>query len=156
MPWYSSFCKGWPRNKANPGDWIDESSNYVWNIAAESFNMDTKPADTHACHPNQRSPTYQNNAPMASAAPGDMIRLRYGGNGHTRGANVPGGVPGTVSVFWKGAPEQEITDISEFTPKNTLQTAAFDGLAFAYPADKNVKTPVQGLVDKGNWMELNM
>lgn len=94
---------------------------------------------------------------MTTAAPGDMIRLRYGGNGHTRGYNAgfeKG--PGNVTVYWKGSPEQEITDISEFTPKNALQTSKFDEFAFAYPADKSITTPMAGLVDKGNWMELNL
>jgi hypothetical protein len=158
MPWYSYMCKGWPRNKANPGNWIDESTNYIWNIAANSWNGGSyHPADTHACPANQRTPTYQDNAPMTTAAPGDMIRLRYGGNGHTRGYNAgfeKG--PGNVTVYWKGSPEQEITDISEFTPKNALQTSKFDQFAFAYPADKSITTPMAGLVDKGNWMELNL
>jgi hypothetical protein len=156
MPWYAYQCSGWPRNKANPGNWIDESTNYVWNIAAESWNGgDYHPADDHACPPNQRSPTYQANAPMASVAPGSSIRLRFGGNGHTRGYNV-GGSPGTVAVYWKGAPEQEITDISEFTAANKLQEAGFSDDCFSYPADPNIKTPQQGLVDKGNWMVLNL
>lgn len=158
MPWYASYCKGWPRNKANPGNWIDESTNYVWNIAAERFNMGaSKPSDTHACNAMQRSPTYQDGAPMTTAAPGDMIRLRYGGNGHTRGYNAgfeKG--PGNVTVYWKGAPEQEITDISEFTAENTLQTQAFAANSFSYPADKSVTAPEAGLVDKGNWFELNL
>jgi len=158
MPWYSQYCKGWPRNKANPGNWIDESTNYVWNIAANSWNGGSfHPADTHACPPGQRTSTYQDNAPMTSAAPGDMIRLRFGGNGHTRGANAGGDSgPGNVTVYWKGKPEQEITDISEFTPANALQTSGFAENSFSYPADPNVKSPVQGLVDKGNWMELKL
>ncbi|KAE9992091.1 hypothetical protein Vi05172_g10363 [Venturia inaequalis] len=158
MPWYSQYCKGWPRNKANPGNWIDESTNYIWNIAAQRFNMGAqKPSDTHACNANQRSPTYLDGAPMTTAAPGDMIRLRYGGNGHTRGYNAgfeKG--PGNVTVYWKGAPEQEITDISEFTAANTLQSQAFAANSFSYPADKSITSPEDGLVDKGNWFELNL
>lgn len=161
MPWYSQYCHGWPRNKANPGNWIDESTNYVWNIAANSWNGGSyHPADTHACPPNQRSPTYQSGAPMSTAAPGGMIRLRYGGNGHTRGYNVGGpqnnNSPGTVSVYWKGAPEQEITDISEFTKANLLQTQGFADQSFSYPANPAIVTPEQGLVDKGNWFNLNL
>jgi hypothetical protein len=160
MPWYADECHGWPRNKANPGNWIDDSTNYVWNIAANSWNGGSyHPADTHACPAGQRSPTYQDNAPMTTAAPGDMIRLRFGGNGHTRGFNVggqPGPNSGTVTVYWKGKPETEITDISEFTPENALQTGGFSDGSFSYPADPNIKSPDQGLVDKGNWMELNL
>jgi hypothetical protein len=96
---------------------------------------------------------------MSTAAPGDMIRLRFGGNGHTRGYNA-GGQPapnsGTVTVYWKGQPETEITDISEFTPENALQTGGFSDGSFSYPADPNIKSPDQGLVDKGNWMELHL
>jgi hypothetical protein len=91
---------------------------------------------------------------MTSAAAGSSIRLRFGGNGHSRGA--PMGDAGTVTVYWKGAPELEITDISEFTPQNTLQTAGFAADSFSYPADPKVITPVQGLVDKGNWLLLNL
>jgi hypothetical protein len=160
MPWYSDECHGWPRNHANPGNWIDESTNYVWNIAANSWNGGSyHPSDTHACPPGQRTPVYQDNAPMVSAAPGDMIRLRFGGNGHTRGYNVggqPGPNSGTVTVYWKGQPEDEIVDISEFTSNNTLQSQGFSDNSFSYPADPSIKTPDQGLVDKGNWMELNL
>jgi hypothetical protein len=156
MPWYSYMCHGWPRAKENPGNWINESSNYVWNIAAESWNGGSyHPPDTHACPPEQRTPTYQPNAPMVTATPGDMIRLRFGGNGHSRGFDV-GGEPGTVTVYWKGAPEQEITDISEFTTQNALQSAGFSADSFSYPADPSITSPTQGLVDKGNWMELNL
>lgn len=156
MPWYSYMCHGWPRAKENPGNWINESSNYVWNIAAESWNGGSyHPPDTHACPPEQRTPTYQPNAPMVTASAGDIIRLRFGGNGHSRGFDV-GGNPGTVTVYWKGAPEQEITDISEFTPQNSLQSAGFSADSFSYPADPSITSPTQGLVDKGNWMELNL
>jgi hypothetical protein len=86
-----------------------------------------------------------------------MIRLRYGGNGHTRGSNAGSdGSPGTVKVFWKGAPEQEIVDISEFTPNNTLHTQGFADDSFSYPANPSIKSPTQGLIDKGNWMELRL
>jgi len=163
MPWFTGFCSGWPRNKVAGGNWIDESTNYVWNIAAERFNMGAvKPPDTHACQPNQRTPTYLPGAPMKTAAPGDTIRLQFGGNGHTRGFNTGGTVnpnpagPGTVSVYWKGAPEQEIVDISEFTPANLLQQNGFADESFSYPADPSIKTPTQGLVDKGNWQSLKL
>ncbi|KAF2671406.1 hypothetical protein BT63DRAFT_453802 [Microthyrium microscopicum] len=157
MPWYANFCHGYPRNKKNPGDWIDESTNYSWDIIDNVFNGGpSHPPNTNACHPTQRTPTYQPNAPMASAAPGDSIKLFFGGNGHTRGSNVPGGDPGIVNVYWKGAPEQEITDVSEFTSANLLATGGFAGESFSYPADPNIKTPAQGLVDKGNWLTVKM
>jgi hypothetical protein len=50
MAVYADQCKGWPRNKNNPGNWIDESSNYIWNIGAQSWNGGSyHPPDTHAC-----------------------------------------------------------------------------------------------------------
>lgn len=163
MPWFEQFCSGYARNGVAAGNWIDESTNYIWNIAAESFNMGaSKPADTHACQPNQRSPTYNPGSPMKTAAPGDTIRLFFGGNGHTRGFNTGGTVnpnpdgPGTVSVYWKGSPEQEIVDISEFTTANLLQSNGFAEESFSYPADPSIKTPDQGLVDKGNWQSLKL
>jgi hypothetical protein len=99
---------------------------------------------------------------MKTAAPGDSIKLYFGGNGHTRGSNAGGTSnpnplgAGSVSVYWKGAPEQEITDISEFTSANLLQTNGFSEESFSYPADPNIKTPDQGLVDKGNWQTLKL
>jgi hypothetical protein len=148
MPWFSNFCKGWPRAKSNPGDWIAESSNYVWNIPANSFN-----GDTHACHPNQRGPNYEGNAPMATATPGGSLRLMFGGNGHARGSNV-GGDPGVVTVYWKGEPEAEIIDISEFTEENKLQEGGFSAESFAYPA--GAMSPTEGLQDKGNWQTIKL
>jgi len=150
------YCHGWPRNKPNPGNWIDLSQTYTWNLGANAWNGGkSQGADTHACPAEQRSPTYQANAPMATAQPGGLIRLRFAGNGHSRGFNV-GGDPGTVSVYWKGAPEQEITDTSEFTTQNQLATGGFAGDAFVIPADPNVKTPAEGLSDFGNWLPVQL
>lgn len=163
MPWFAYNCKAYPRSLEAGGNWIEQSTNYVWNIAAQSFNMGpSKPADTHACHPNQRAPTYLDGAPMKTAAPGSSFKLFYGGNGHGRGANAGGTSnpnplgPGTVSVYWKGAPEQEIVDISEFTKENLLQANGFADESFMYPADPNIKTPNEGLVDKGFWQTVKL
>lgn len=157
MPEWAYFCSGWPRGKANPGNWIDESSNLVWNIAANSWNGgDYHPPDTSACNPNQRAPNQLPGAPMANVPAGGMFRLRYGGNGHARGSGMQSGDPGQVSVYWKATPEAEITDISEFTDNNLLARAGFSADSFAYPADMSIKTPGQGLVDKGNWMEVTV
>jgi hypothetical protein len=40
--------------------------------------------------------------------------------------------------------------------KNLLKEAGFSDEGFAYPADKNVWTPDLGLVDKGNWMTVDL
>jgi hypothetical protein len=157
MPWYADSCKGWPRGKANPGNWIDESTNYVWNIAANSWNGGAyHPADTSACNPSQRAPNQLDGAPMAEVSAGGMFRLRFGGNGHTRGVGPADGKPGDVSVYWKATPETEITDISEFTDNNLLARAGFADNSFSYPADPAIIKPVDGLVDKGNWMEVTV
>lgn len=148
MPAFAKYCKGWPRSKQNPGDWIAESSNYVWNLAANKFK-----GETNACHPSQRNPTYLGNAPMASAKAGESLRLMFGGNGHARGASV-GGTPGTVTVYWKGKPDTEIKDVKEFTAANKLQSNGFSDESFSYPA--NVKTPQEGLIDKGNWQTIKI
>lgn len=166
MPWYAHYCLGWPRAKQNPGDWVDETVHYLWDIQKAIQNK-----DTHACHPNQRTPTYhttavtndpdllfhQNPAPMATAAAGGEVKLMFGGNGHSRGANAgENGNPGNVSVYWLGASEQEIVDIKEFTQDNLLQRNGFSEESFAFPEDMAVRTPAQGLVDKGNWMTLKL
>jgi len=149
MPWFSYLCKGWPRAKQNPGDWIAESSNYAWNLAANKWN-----GDNNACHPSQRGPNYEGNAPMAVSRPGGTIRLQYGGNGHSRGGNMPNGDPGVVAVYWKGEPEKEIVDTSEFIDQNKLAEAGFSADSFAYPP--GVTKPEEGLVDKGNWMTVKL
>jgi hypothetical protein len=149
-PRYAYLCNGWPRGKQNPGNWIDESSNYVWNIAGNVWK-----GEQGACNPLQRNPNQAQNAPMAKVAAGGMFRLRYGGNGHTRGQNV-GGDPGTVSIYWKGKPGVEIQTVSEFNKDNLLAAQGFSANSFSYPADPNIKSPTQGLVDKGNWMEVTL
>lgn len=149
-PEHAKYCKGWPRNKANPGNWITESTHYTWNIAANKFK-----GEMNACHPSQRAATYHANAPMASAKAGEKLRLMFGGNGHARGAGV-GGNPGTVTVYWKGKPNTEITSVKEFTAANKLQSNGFSEDSFSYPANPAIKDPTQGLVDKGNWQVLNL
>jgi hypothetical protein len=163
MPWFADLCHGWPRAKQNPGDWIDETNFYLWDLLAQPEG------DTHACHPDQRTPTYHlsrsdpnlpfhhSPAPMASAYAGSSIKLMYGGNGHARGYNAGGkGNPGRVGVYWAGAPEKEIVYLQDLNQNTLLQENGFSDESFAYPADQNVWTPSQGLVDKGNWMTLRL
>lgn len=149
---YPQYCNGWPRAKANPGDWIDESTNYSWNIAAKSWE-----GDRSACNPSQRSPGQDASAPMATVSPGGTIKLRYGGNGHTRGMTAgANNDPGQVSVYWAGAAETEIQTIDEFTDANRIAQAGFADDSFSYPADPSIISAAQGLVDKGNWMDVTM
>jgi hypothetical protein len=163
MPWYANLCHGWPRAKKNPGDWVEESSWYVWDLQAQPKS------DTHACNPFQSTPTYhlgrtdpalphQNSpAPMATASAGSSIKLMYGGNGHSRGANAGGkGDPGRVGVYWGGGPERELADLRDLNKKTLLQEAGFSDESFAYPENPDIWRPEQGLVDKGNWMTLKL
>lgn len=161
MPWFAHLCHGWPRAKQNPGDWVDESSHYHWDLAAYS--------DTHACHPSQRTPTYylsasdstlphhNSPAPMATASAGGSIKLMFGGNGHSRGANAGGhGDAGRVAVYWAGKAETELVDVKELNSETLVQENGFSEESFGFPKDMNVQSPEQGLVDKGNWMTLYM
>ncbi|KAH6613190.1 hypothetical protein C7974DRAFT_418274 [Boeremia exigua] len=93
---------------------------------------------------------------MASAVPGGQIQLMFGGNGHSRGANVDGKGAGVVSVYWKGGKEKEIEDIAELTSKHRLRQIGFADEAFVWPKDDRVKDPKEGLLDKGNWMTIQM
>jgi hypothetical protein len=94
---------------------------------------------------------------MATSTPGGSITLMFGGNGHSRGSNVDSnGDAGKVAVYWKGGPEEEIEDIKEFNKENKFKEIGFAEEAFVWPEDPNVKTPDQGLLDKGNWMTLDM
>jgi hypothetical protein len=168
MPWFAHFCTGWPRAKQNPGNWIDETKTYLWDIQG-AMNS----GDTHACHPLQRSPTYytatssppnpknlgyhENPAPMVTAAAGTSIKLMFGGNGHSRGAPMDKlGDPGRVSVYWAGEKEREIVDVKEFTSEYLVQEDGFSDESFSFPADMNIKSSGQGLIDKGNWMTLRL
>lgn len=94
---------------------------------------------------------------MATTTPGGSIKLMFGGNGHSRGANVDGsGGAGTVAVYWKGSKEKEIEDIKELNKENRLKEIGFADEAFIWPEDNNIKTPDQGMLDKGNWMTVDM
>jgi hypothetical protein len=94
---------------------------------------------------------------MATAKPGTSIKLMFGGNGHSRGANVgENGDPGRVGVYWAGAPETEIVYTKDLNADTLLQENGFSEESFAFPGDMGVRTPQQGLVDKGNWMTLKL
>jgi hypothetical protein len=96
-PWFADLCHGWPRAKQNPGDWVDESSNYIWHI---SKTLSSSPPDKHVCHPDQRSPTkyltapdpslaHQSNpASMATASAGSSTKLIFGSSGDAGGVRL--------------------------------------------------------------------
>lgn len=62
---------------------------------------------------------------MTVAKPGDPIRMRFWGNGHSRSdiGSPPNRDPGVVRVYWAGKKEVEITDKSELTQANWLSGA---------------------------------
>ncbi|KAF2822348.1 hypothetical protein CC86DRAFT_300945 [Ophiobolus disseminans] len=170
MPWFANLCQGWPRAKQNPGNWTEETTNYLWDISKAKFES----KESHACHPNQRTPNqhleapapgtklanlahHDNPAPMATAAAGSNITLMFGGNGHTRGNNAgPNGDPGRVVVYWVGEKEKELVDIKELNDDTLVQENGFSEESFSYQADKAVTSPTDGLMDKGNWMTLRL
>lgn len=94
---------------------------------------------------------------MATAKAGASIKLMFGGNGHSRGANAGGeGDAGRVSVYWAGKAETELVDVEELTKETLVQENGFGEESFAFPEDTKVWKPDQGLVDKGNWMTLRL
>jgi hypothetical protein len=94
---------------------------------------------------------------MATAKPGGSIKLMFGGNGHSRGANAgENGDAGRVGVYWAGVPETELVDVKDLNSDTLLQENGFSEESFSFPKDKAVRTPQQGLVDKGNWMTLQL
>ena len=36
-PWFADLCHGWPRAKQNPGNWIKESDDYLWDLRKVKF-----------------------------------------------------------------------------------------------------------------------
>jgi hypothetical protein len=158
---WAYLCAGWPRAKRNPGNWIAESSDYLW--------APGKKGDTHACHPDQRTPIQYLTpmlpdkpdqhapAPMATARAGGNIQLMYGGNGHSRGnfGGVDTHDPGKVSVYWAGEKEKEIVDVSELTPDLLVQENGFSDESYIWPPDKSV-TSGPGFKDKGNWQTVRL
>ncbi|PZC90189.1 hypothetical protein A1F95_09738 [Pyrenophora tritici-repentis] len=156
FPEWAHLCSGFSRYKANPGNWINESSAYAWSPSIHN--------STHACHPDQRAPIqllkfnetghsdHYNPAPMATARAGGSIKLMFGGNGHSRGdfGGVQKSGPGMVRVYWKGGVEREIVRVRELTKKNLLQENGFAEESYVWPPDKNV-TKAPAMKDKGNW-----
>ncbi|KAL7271380.1 hypothetical protein RUND412_005870 [Rhizina undulata] len=111
-------CIGWARGKNFPENWIWESSNYVW-------NLDSASNDGYTCNPLQRSANYTAEGPMTRARPGETIRMRYWGNGHSEwGAGSPlHRDPGLVRIFWAGQAGVELSLKSNLTKANWLPGA---------------------------------
>jgi hypothetical protein len=94
---------------------------------------------------------------MATATAGGSIKLMFGGNGHSRGANAgENGDAGQVGVYWAGVPGKELVDVKDLNSDTLLQENGFSEESFSFPKDEAVQTPQEGLVDKGNWMTLKL
>jgi hypothetical protein len=52
--------------------------------------------------------------------------------------------------------EREIVDVKEFTSEYLVQEDGFSDESFSFPADMNIMSSGQGLIDKGNWMTLRL
>ncbi|PWW77628.1 hypothetical protein C7212DRAFT_314898 [Tuber magnatum] len=112
-------CKGYPRNKVNNGDWIQESKTYLWDLNNDSLNPDGL-----ACRPSQTN-NYPSGVPMTTAKPGQTLRLRHWGNGHSRydmGSPLNKD-PGVVRLYHRGMKEAEIRLKSELTEQNWVKGA---------------------------------
>lgn len=140
-------CIGHPRNKIYDGNWINESSWYMWDLngAANTDNL--------ACRPLQASPVYPANVPMTTAKPGDSLRMRFWGNGHTRWdiGSPNHRDPGLVRVYWAGQKEVELTYKDNLTEANW-----FPGAQANFSADTITQISDGHMNEKGNYMTLNI
>ncbi|KAF8417297.1 hypothetical protein EV426DRAFT_380566 [Tirmania nivea] len=143
-------CNGYPRNKVNNGDWISESTNYLWDLASNKASNEQ--GGRHACHPDQRQPTYPDKAPSTKAKAGQTLRLRYWGNGHSSyGWGRPlHRDPGLVRVYWAGAVNREIVLASELTSDKMMAEGNFSADAVTMSKQDNLPN------DKANWMHLSL
>lgn len=143
-------CNGFPRNKVNNGDWIKESTYYLWDLASDTATNEQ--GGRHACHPTQRQPVYPDGVPAAKAKAGQSLRLRFWGNGHAsyqwgRPLNKD---PGLVRVYWAGGVNKEIVLVSELTSDKMMAEGNFSADAVTMPKEGNLPN------DKANWMQLNL
>lgn len=140
-------CTGHPRNKLWDGDWISESSNYVWDLNnASNTNGLT-------CRGVQGSPTYPANVPMTTARPGDSLRMRFWGNGHSRwdiGSPLHRD-PGLVRVYWAGQKEVELTHKDNLTEANW-----FPGAQANFSGDAITLVTNGKMNEKANYMTLTL
>ncbi|KAG0127541.1 hypothetical protein HOY82DRAFT_490386 [Tuber indicum] len=112
-------CKGYPRNKVNNNDWIQESKTYLWDLNNNSLNPDGL-----ACRPSQTN-NYPAGVPMTTAKPGQTLRMRHWGNGHSRydmGSPLHKD-PGVVRLYYPGKKETDIKLKSELVEQNWIKGA---------------------------------
>ncbi|KAF8465361.1 hypothetical protein BDZ91DRAFT_236375 [Kalaharituber pfeilii] len=142
-------CHGFPRNKVNNGDWIAESSNYLWDLASERAT--NEPGGRRACHPGQRTAIYVDKAPIAKVKAGETLRLRFWGNGHTSYAygRPLHQDPGLVRVYHIPSGDGNIL-ASELTVDKLMSEGNFSADAVSRPKEGNLPD------DKANWMSLTI
>lgn len=134
-------CAGYPANKANHGDWITESSVYSYEI------------NKYACHASQRTFGHQApGRPMATVRPGQKIRLKYWGNGHSSyhiGSPLHRD-PGLVRIYTTGRPGKSIILAKDLDERYWVRGAQqnFTADAIIFPEKKTVPT----MDEKANYM----
>lgn len=136
-------CEGFPRNKVNNGDWIAESSHYLWEL---------KP-NGPACNPVQKPGVAAPGAPAATASPGETLKLRHWGNGHSdyHIGSPRNRDPGLVRVYWAHAKETEIENASQLTQDLLIAEGNFTS------TDAVIAKDGRGhMNEKGNFLELNL
>lgn len=145
-------CEGYPRNKVNNGDWIAESTHYLWDL-----NQHGGAINAPACHTGQRQPGQLagKGNKMAKVKPGETIKLRYWGNGHSRfnQGSPLNRDPGLVRVYWAGKKEVEIKSAGELTDNRIIAEGNFsspDAVILTDPKDR------MRLHEKGNYLDLKM
>lgn len=94
--------------------------------------------DGYACRPSQTN-TYPAGVPMTTVKPGQNLRLRHWGNGHSRydmGSPLNKD-PGVVRLYYAGKKETDIKLKSELTEQNWIRGAQanFSGNAIIYVKD---------------------
>lgn len=140
-------CDGHPRNKVNNGDWIAESTNYMWDL--NQHGREAAPA----CNPAQTL-NYPGNTQMATARPGDTLKMRHWGNGHSEWANNKPNPrdPGLVRVYWAGEKEHEIKMASELTDDWKIAEANFTADAIIV----NDPTTPNGRNERANFFNVKL
>lgn len=140
-------CNGYPRNKVHNGDWISESSNYAYGLSTE-----------YACRDNQRSATYPSGVPMTTAKPGQTLRLRHWGNGHSRwDCGSPNHKdPGVVRIYWAGKKETEIIYKTNLTEQLWIPGAQSNFSADAVVEVQPGATTTAGMNEKADWMDFTL
>ncbi|RPB01619.1 hypothetical protein L873DRAFT_1675563 [Choiromyces venosus 120613-1] len=137
-------CKGFPRNKVSNGDWIQESKTYLWDLNNNAMNPDGL-----ACRPSQTN-TYPAGVPMTTAKPGQTLRLRHWGNGHSRydmGSPLHRD-PGVVRLYHAGKKETEIRSKSELNENNWVKGAQSN-----FSADAVIEVVGNKMNEKGNYFD---